>query len=139
MIAAVISLAFLLLKNPTDHAAFERELQPHVRCGMTLALGIASMGTGLQNAVEIVKPMTKDSVNFVCQGAFIALSMILVQQSKASSPSLTLTWALYTKVHNISHETPQQNKILKVIHKNIIKKCMDLFSEIAKDNDNSQK
>ncbi|KAF9022936.1 26S proteasome regulatory complex non-ATPase subcomplex Rpn2/Psmd1 subunit [Hymenopellis radicata] len=108
--AAVTSLAFLLFKNPSQVPRIVQLLSesynPHVRCGATLALGIACAGTGLQDAVEILEPMTKDSVDFVRQGAFIALGMILVEQSEASSPSLASTRALYTKVVSDKHEDP---------------------------------
>merc|ERR1712184_142233 len=40
---------------------------------------------------------------------------------------------------NISRETLQQNKILKVIRKNLVKKCMDLMEELVEDKDSWKK
>ncbi|THH10931.1 hypothetical protein EW145_g999 [Phellinidium pouzarii] len=103
--AAVTSLAFVLFKNPGQVPRIVQLLSesynPHVRCGATLALGIACAGTGLQDAVHILQPMTKDPVDFVRQGAFVALGMVLVQQSEASS-----TRSLYAKIVADKHEDP---------------------------------
>ncbi|KAF8293629.1 26S proteasome regulatory complex non-ATPase subcomplex Rpn2 Psmd1 subunit [Clavulina sp. PMI_390] len=107
--AAVTSLSFLLFKNPGQVPRMVQLLSesynPHVRCGATLALGISCAGTGSQDAIDILQPMTKDPVDFVRQGAFVSLAMILVQQSDTSS-SLTTTRAMFAKVVGDKHEDP---------------------------------
>merc|ERR1712117_559423 len=40
---------------------------------------------------------------------------------------------------NISRETLQQNKILKVIRKSLVKRCLELIEEISEDKDNYKK
>lgn len=48
--------------------------------------------------------MTKDSTDFVRQGAFIAASMILIQHNPSSNPRSTTYRALYEKVITAKHE-----------------------------------
>ncbi|KAG8843961.1 proteasome regulatory particle base subunit [Tulasnella sp. 330] len=108
--AAVTSLAFLLFKNPNQVPRLVQLLSesynPHVRCGATLALGLACAGTGSQDAIGLLEPMTKDPVDFVRQGALIALSMILLQQTEAGSPSVAPTRASFAKITVDKHEDP---------------------------------
>jgi len=50
--------------------------------------------------------MTKDPVDFVRQGAFISLAMILIQHSEAQSPKVASTRELFNKVVSDKHEDP---------------------------------
>ncbi|KAG8899523.1 proteasome regulatory particle base subunit [Tulasnella sp. 403] len=108
--AAVTCLAFLLFKNPGQVPRLVQLLSesynPHVRCGATLALGLSCAGTGSQEAITLLEPMTKDPVDFVRQGALIALAMILIQQTEASSPSVAPTRTSFSKIIADKHEDP---------------------------------
>ena len=103
--AAVTSLAFLLYTQPHQVPRLVQLLaesyNPHVRCGATLALGLACAGTGSEEAIGLLEPMTKDPVDFVRQGALIALAMVLIQQTEATS-----TRAMYSKIISDKHEDP---------------------------------
>ncbi|KAK3674975.1 proteasome regulatory particle base subunit [Recurvomyces mirabilis] len=91
--AAVMSLGFVLFRKPGSVPRMVELLSesynPHVRYGATMALGIACAGTGLDEAIDLLEPMCKDSVDFVRQGAFIALAMIMVQQNEAMNPKVS--------------------------------------------------
>jgi 26S proteasome regulatory subunit N2 len=108
--AAVTSLAFVLAGVPGQVPRIVQLLaesyNPHVRCGATLALGIACAGSGATAAVEILEPLTKDSVDFVRQGALAALGMVLVQQSDAAGPAAPAARATFAKVLADKHEDP---------------------------------
>jgi 26S proteasome regulatory subunit N2 len=88
-----MSLGFVLFRKPGSVPRMVELLaesyNPHVRYGATMALGIACAGTGLDDAVDLLEPMMKDSVDFVRQGAFIALAMIMVQQNDAMNPKVS--------------------------------------------------
>lgn len=106
--AAVMCLGFVLFRKPQSVPRMVELLSesynPHVRYGATMALGIACAGTGLDDAIDLLEPMTKDSVDFVRQGALIALSMILVQQNEALNPKVTAIRKQLAKAVGDRHE-----------------------------------
>ncbi|UZJ51462.1 hypothetical protein CBS101457_000782 [Exobasidium rhododendri] len=106
--AAVTSLGFLLFRNPTQVPRIvellSQSFNPHVRYGSTLALGIACASTGLDEAVDLLQPMLKDPVDFVRQGACIALSMILVQQNENLNPGVNTVRTSFEKILTDKHE-----------------------------------
>ena len=59
-----------------------------------------------QTAVDLLEPLTKDPVDFVRQGAFIALAMILMQQSEAQSSKVASIRELFSKVVSNKREDP---------------------------------
>lgn len=105
---AVMSLGFVLFRKPTAVPRMVELLaesyNPHVRYGATMALGIACAGTGLEEAVDLLEPMMKDSTDFVRQGTLISLAMIMVQQTEAMNPKVATIRQHLLKVVSDRHE-----------------------------------
>lgn len=106
--AAVMSLGFVLFRKPSSVPRMVELLSesynPHVRYGATMALGIACAGTGLDEAIDLLEPMMKDSVDFVRQGALISLAMIMVQQNEAMNPKVATIRKTLQKIVADRHE-----------------------------------
>ena len=97
--ASVLGLGFLLIR---DHTAAPQIVEllsqshnPHVRYGTAMALGIACAGRASPAALEVLEPLTKDSVDFVRQGALQASAMILIQQNETTFPKVKDFHKLY--------------------------------------------
>ncbi|GAA5975568.1 hypothetical protein JCM5350_002652 [Sporobolomyces pararoseus] len=106
--SAVTALGFLLFRNPQQVPRIVQLLSesynPHVRYGSAMALGISCAGTGLEDAIALLEPLTKDAVDFVRQGACMSLAMILIQQNETSSPKVASVRQKYTKILSDKHE-----------------------------------
>ncbi|KAJ5675549.1 26S proteasome regulatory subunit rpn2 [Penicillium macrosclerotiorum] len=105
---AVLSLGFILFRKhqsvPRMVELLSESYNPHVRYGAAMALGISCAGTGLDEAIDLLEPMLKDSTDFVRQGALIALSMVLVQQNEAMNPRVTSLRKAMLKMIGDRHE-----------------------------------
>ncbi|XP_009764531.1 26S proteasome non-ATPase regulatory subunit 1 homolog A-like [Nicotiana tabacum] len=85
---AVLALGFVMYSEPEQMprivSLLSESYNPHVRYGAAMAVGISCAGTGLSEAISLLEPLTSDVVDFVRQGALIAMAMVMVQISEAS-------------------------------------------------------
>jgi 26S proteasome regulatory subunit N2 len=92
--AAVTALGFVLCNNraqvPRLVALLAESYNAHVRYGSCLAVGIACAGSGDPAAVALLEPLLKDRIDFVRQGAFIAMAMVLIQHNAAMEPKVKM-------------------------------------------------
>ncbi|MCL7031378.1 hypothetical protein MKW94_000886, partial [Papaver nudicaule] len=83
---AVLALGFVLSSDPEQTprivSLLSKSYNPHVRYGAAMAVGISCAGTGLSEAISLLEPLTSDVVDFVRQGALIAMSMVMIQTSE---------------------------------------------------------
>ena len=106
--AALMNLGFLLFRKPEKVPEMVKQLaesyNPHIRYGAAFAVGIGCAGTGLIEALKLLAPLTNDKVDFVRQGALIALSMVFIQITEAQEPKVATIKKLYTKMIEDKHE-----------------------------------
>ncbi|CAM9948922.1 unnamed protein product, partial [Phaeothamnion confervicola] len=90
--AAVTCLGFVLFRSPEQVprlvSLLAESFNAHVRYGACLAIGLSCAGTGGKEALEVLEPMMDDSVDFVRQGALVAVAMVLMQQAEARTPKV---------------------------------------------------
>jgi 26S proteasome regulatory subunit N2 len=106
--AAVTCLGFVLSASPEQCprvvSLLAESYNPHVRYGSAMAVGIACAGTGLEEAINLLEPMTKDATDFVRQGAMLALSLVLVQETDARQPKVKDIRGIFESVIKDKHE-----------------------------------
>ncbi|KAL8048419.1 hypothetical protein ABFX02_07G064400 [Erythranthe guttata] len=105
---AVIALGFVLYSDaqqtPRMVSLLSKSYDPHVRYGAALAVGISCAGSGLSEAISLLEPLTSDAVDFVRQGALIAMAMVMLQISEASDSRVGAFRRKLEKIIGDKHE-----------------------------------
>ncbi|CAJ0574039.1 unnamed protein product, partial [Mesorhabditis spiculigera] len=99
---AVIAIGFVLSKEPDQCVSYTSMLvehfNGHVRYGAALALGIACAATANREAIALIEPLLSAKENFVRQGAVMALALIQIQHTEATSPKIAELRKTFTKM-----------------------------------------
>ncbi|KEG11805.1 proteasome regulatory non-ATPase subunit 2 [Trypanosoma grayi] len=89
---AVTMIGFLTIKDPSLCLELTRVLfdsyNPHIRYGVGMALAVAAAGTGRSDVIEVLWTLKNDLVDFVRQGAYIALAIVMVQVTEVENPKV---------------------------------------------------
>ncbi|KAI3384373.1 hypothetical protein SNEBB_010769 [Seison nebaliae] len=106
--AAVESIGYVTYRS-ADHCVscvslLTESYNPHVRYGSAVALGIACASSGHKEALNLLEVLMEDKVNYVKQGALIAVAMICVQETEAMCPKVKRIREKFSKIISEKHE-----------------------------------
>jgi 26S proteasome regulatory subunit N2 len=117
--AALMCVGFVCLREPkmlpNMIKSFAISYNPHVKYGAAMALGIGCAGTGSQEALKILAPLTTvGQEDFVRQGALVALSMVFMQITDTMEPKVATIRKLYEKMTADKYQPvlPRQGAII---------------------------
>lgn len=107
--AAVTCLGFILFRTPVQVpklvSLLAESFNPHVRYGACIAVGIACAGTAKNEAIQLLEPLLDDAVDYVRQGALMALAMVIMQESEGRNPKVTAIREKILKLITDKHVT----------------------------------
>ncbi|CAH0479966.1 unnamed protein product [Peronospora belbahrii] len=107
--AAVTCLGFILFRTPVQVpklvSLLAESFNPHVRYGACVAVGIACAGSAKNEAIQLLEPLLDDAVDYVRQGALLALAMVIMQESEGRNTKVASVRAKILKLITDKHVT----------------------------------